>query len=127
MTNVSRVSLLLTVLFIPSPPASGGARLDLRISPPVSFEPAYVTVRVTVEADPENRTLEVVAETPEFRRSSQISLDGERAPRLNVFEFRALPTGVYEVTGTLVRSNGARARIARTLVVISSRSGARRR
>src|SRR5688572_21136226 len=117
MTNVSRVSFLLAIFLVPPPPAMGGARLDMRISPPVSLEPAYVTVRVTVEADPNNRTLEVVAEAPEFRRSSQISLDGERAPRLNVFEFRALPTGVYEVSGTLVGANGARARIARTLVV----------
>ena len=104
----------------------GGARLDLRVSPPVSLEPAYVTVRVTVEADPDNRILEVVAEGPDFRRSSQIPLDGERAPRVNVFEFRALPTGVYEVSGTLVGSNGTRARMARTLVVASSR-GARSR
>ena len=79
-----------------------------------------------MEADADNRILEVVAEAPDFRRSSQISLDGERAPRLNVFEFRALPTGVYEVSGTLVGPNGTRARMARTLVVASNR-GARGR
>ena len=60
------------------PPATGAVPLDLRISPPVSLEPAYVTVRVTVEADADNRTLEVVAETADFFRSSQISLDGDQ-------------------------------------------------
>lgn len=119
MSNVRRASFLLALLLIPPPPATADARLDLRISPQVSLEPAYVTVRVTVEVDPDNRSLEVVAEAPEFRRSSQIPLDGERAPRLNTFEFRALPTGVYEVSGTLVGQNGSRARIARTLVVAS--------
>ena len=127
MTNVWRVSFLLAVVLTLPPPATGGPRLDLRVSPPVSLEPAYVTVRVTVEADPDNRTLEVVAEAPDFRRSSQISLDGDRAPRVNVFEFQALPIGIYEVTGTLIGSNGTRARMARTLVVASNRGGTRGR
>jgi hypothetical protein len=120
------VSLLFAALLIPPPAAEGDAPLDLKVSPVVSLEPAYVTVRVTVPADPNNRTLEVVAETPEFRRASQIPLDGERAPRVSTFEFQALPTGVYEVTGTLVGARGLRGRVARTLVVAPGRPDTRR-
>jgi hypothetical protein len=127
MTNARRVSLLLAALLLPPPPAGSEGVMDLKVSPAVSLEPAYVTVRVTVVADPENRSLEVVAEAPEFRRSSQIPLDGQRAPRVSTFEFRALPTGIYEVTGTLVGDRGPRARVARTLVVAAGRGDVRRR
>jgi hypothetical protein len=85
-----------------------------------------VTVRVTVEANRSNRTLEVVAESPDFRRSSQISLDGDRAPRLSHFNFRDLPSGVYEVSGTLIGQDGLQTRIARTLVVAPSRGSVKR-
>jgi len=127
MTSLFRMSVLLAVLLVPSPSVEGDPALDLKVTPPVSLEPAYVTVRVTVAANPNNRALEVVAEGPEFRRSSQIPLDGERAPRVSTFDFRALPTGVYEVTGTLVGDQGLRATVARTLVVGAGRGEARRR
>ena len=125
MPTVRRASLLLIALLIP-PGAIGGAPLDLRVTPTMTFEPAYVEVRVTVEANSNNRMLEVVVETPEFRRSSEIPLDGERAARVNTFDFRALPTGNYEVTSTLVGPMGVRARIARTLVVAPSRGEVQR-
>lgn len=127
MTNVWRVSLLLAVAVMIPPVATGAVPLELRVSPPVSLEPAYVTVRVTVEADADNRTLEVVAETADFFRSSQIPMNGDRAPRVSVIEFRALPTGIYEVSGRLIGLNGTRARTSRTLVVAPSAGGARGR
>ena len=125
MPTVRRASLLLVALLIPQG-TTGGAPLDLRVTPAMTFEPAYVEVRVTVEANSDNRMLEVVVETPEFRRSSEIPLDGDRAARVNTFDFRALPTGNYEVTSTLVGPTGVRARIARTLVVAPSRGEVKR-
>src|SRR5262245_25728342 len=126
MTSVQRAALLLIALLSP-PHAIGGAPLDIRVTPPVTFEPAAVQIRVTVEANSENRGLEVVVETPEYRRSSEISLDGDRAPRINTFDFRGLPTGTYDVTSTLLGSNGVRASMARTLVVAPSPGEARAR
>jgi hypothetical protein len=125
MPTVRRASLLLVALLIPQG-TTGGAPLDLRVTPPMTFEPAFVEVRVTVEASPDNRMLEVVVETPEFLQSSEIPLDGDRAPRVNTFAFRALPTGNYEVTSTLVGPMGVRARVARTLVVAPSRGEVKR-
>src|SRR5262249_12634924 len=71
--------------------------LALRVSPAVSFAPANLIVRATVEANADNRSMEVVAESADFYRSSAIELDGDRAPRTRMFEFRSLPPGVYEV------------------------------
>ena len=110
-----------------SVPASGNSRLSMRLLPAVSTAPGFVTILVVVEAHAENRALEVVAENAEFRRSSQISLDGARAPRVNTFEFRGLPTGYYEVTGILADHTGPRATVVRTLVVAQPRGSSRAR
>ena len=76
-------------------------RLALKVSPVVSFAPANLVVRATVEANAENRSIEIVAESVDFYRSSLIQLDGDRAPRTSMFEFRSLPTGNYQVRGIL--------------------------
>ena len=89
--------------------------------------PGDVRVILTVESNPRNRLLEVVAEAGDFLRSSQITLDGARAARVSTFEFRGLPTGVYDVTGTLADDTGARTSIVRTLVVAESRTSGRAR
>ena len=90
-------------------PLDAGQPLVIRLTPAVALEPAQLTIRASIEADSDNRALEIVAESPDFYRSSEIPLDGESAPRLNVFEFKNLPTGTYHVTGVLVGSRGHRA------------------
>ena len=83
----------------------------MRVSPAVAMAPAFLTVRVNVEAAAENRLLQVVAESPDFYRSSEIHLDGAQAAPIAVFEFRNLPSGLYQVTGVLVGVNGPRATV----------------
>jgi len=102
---VFRASLF-GVLVMAAGPLGAGERLALRVSPAVSFAPANLVVRATIEADAANRAVEVVAESSEFYRSSEIELDGERAPRTNMFEFRSLPSGTYEVRVTLRAGDG---------------------
>jgi len=82
-------------------------RIALHISPAVAFAPANLVVQTTVEANARNRAIEIVAESPDFYRSSEIQLDGENAPRTTRFEFRSLPPGNYEVTARLLGSDGA--------------------
>jgi len=82
-------------------PTRATDRLALRVSPVVSFAPANLVVRATVEANAENRSIEVVAESEDFYRSSEMPLEGDRAPRTTRFEFRSLPTGSYQVRATL--------------------------
>jgi hypothetical protein len=100
--------------------SDAGERLTMRVSPKMSLEPALVTVRTVIEADAGNRLLEVVADSPEFYRSSSIQLDGANAPRLNVVELKNLPTGTYEVTSVLVGAGGQRTAVSQVVRVAPS-------
>ena len=105
-------------------PARAGDRMTLRVSPAVAFAPANLIIRTMIEADARNRAVEIVAESPEFYRSSEIQLDGENAPRTTTFEFRSLPPGMYEVKATLFGSDGAaRATVRHQMNVIATGAG----
>jgi hypothetical protein len=97
--------------------------MTMRVSPAVSFAPANLIVRATIAANPDNRAVEVIAESEDFYRSSEIQLDGDRAPRTTVFEFRSLPSGTYEVKARLVGTTGQRAAIRQQVNVIASGAG----
>jgi len=105
-------------------PLGAGQRMTLRVSPAVAFAPAHLVVRAHIEADAQNRAVEIVAESTEFYRSSEIQLDGENAPRTSTFEFRSLPPGTYEVTATLLGPGGQqRAAVRQAVNVIDTGSG----
>jgi hypothetical protein len=87
-------------------PSDAGERLDIRLSTIAAFAPANLNVWVTVEADPDNRAIRVIAESPDFYRSSERPIEGVRAGRTNAFEFRNLPSGMYVVSAVLVDCNG---------------------
>jgi len=102
-------------------PLVAGERMIIKVSPAVAFAPANLIVRTMIEADARNRFVEIVAESNDFYRSSEIQLDGEHAPRTTTFEFRSLPPGIYEVKGTLRASDGsAIATVRQEINVISS-------
>jgi len=104
---------------------NGGDAMRMQVSPAVSRAPAILTVRVTVEPAADNRALEIIAESSAFFRSSQVQIEGERGVPLNVFQFRDLPTGLYQVTGVLVGVNGPRATVTRLAKVEPSPGSAR--
>ena len=113
--------LLLTVSTLP---LGAGERMTLKVSPSVSFAPANLIVRTQIEADAQNRAVEIVAESTDFYRSSEIQLDGEHAPRTSTFEFRSLPPGKYEVKATLLGPGGAqRAAVRQQVNVIATGAG----
>jgi hypothetical protein len=99
---------------------NGGEALQMKVSPAVQRAPAMLTVRVMVESSDDNRLLQVVAESPSYYRSSEVEIDGANGSPLKVFQFRGLPTGVYEVTGVLVGTQGRRAAISRVAQVMPS-------
>ena len=105
--------------------ASAGAdgRLSMRVSPAVSFAPATLIVKTLIEADAENRAVSIVAESESFYRSSEMQLDGDRAPRSTTFEFRSVPGGVYQVIATLVGARGETLRTVRQEVNVISTGG----
>ena len=99
---------------------NGGEALRMQVSPAIQRAPAMLTVRVMIESSDENRLLQVVAESPTFYRSSEVEIDGANASPLKIFQFRGLPTGLYEVTGVLVGTQGRRAMISRVAQVVPS-------
>jgi hypothetical protein len=114
--------LMLTV----TTPLGAGERLMLKVSPAVSFAPANLVVRATVPLDAGNRAIEIVAESQDFYRSSEIQLEGDKAPRSSQFEFRSLPSGTYEVRANLLGANGElRAKIRQQVNVLVSGAGNR--
>lgn len=76
-------------------------KLVLNVSPQQSLAPANVNVRITIEPNHANRVVEVVAESDEFYRSSQIAIEGERGPKTIFLQLKNLPSGSYEVRSIL--------------------------
>jgi hypothetical protein len=81
--------------------ARDGERLTMRVSPSVAIAPADLVVRTTIEASAANRAIEIIAESDDFYRSSELPLDGGNAPKSSEFQFRSLPGGIYVVTALL--------------------------
>jgi len=96
--------------------AGAGEKISLRASPEVSFAPAHLVVRTVVEPDHDNRALEIVIDSPDFYRSSTIQMEGDRAPRTMVVEFRGVPGGNYEISATLRGQGGESRGVARRVV-----------
>jgi hypothetical protein len=96
----------------------GGPALSLQVSPAVGRAPAFVSVRTSVEASDDNRSLEIVAQSSEFYRSSRIDLDGRNAPRLAVFEYPSLPAGSYEMTAILAGTGGKQITVSKIVKIV---------
>ena len=121
-----RAALLGMLMMTATLPLGAGEKMTLKVSPAVAFAPANLIVRAMIIADADNRAVEIVAESPDFYRSSMIQLEGDKAARTNQFEFRSLPPGTYEVRANLVGTNGeSRAMIRQHINVIASGAGDR--
>jgi hypothetical protein len=107
--------------------AAAGANqpLAIKVSPAVSFAPANLIIRTSVDPDADNRSLQVVAESDEFLRSSTVMLEGERAPKTTQFEFRSLPPGEYEVSVVVTGADGRQRAISRAHAKVVESGAAR--
>jgi len=101
--------------------AGAGQRLSIRVSPMVALAPAFLRVTTTVEPTEDNRLLTVEIDSPMYRRSSEITLDGKNAPTVSLLEVKGVPSGLYEVRATLVGSSGP---IAHTMQMVKVEPGA---
>jgi hypothetical protein len=98
--------------------------IAMRVSPSVSFAPANLIVHAMVETSANNRAVLIEAESEDFYRSSELPLDGDRAPRTSMFEFRSLPKGTYEVKATLIGPGGEPiGKVRQQINVIATGSG----
>jgi hypothetical protein len=119
-----RATLFGILMLTTTLPLGAGERITIKVSPAVSFAPANLIVRTMIVADADNRAVEIIAESPDFYRSSQIQLEGDKAPRTTMFEFRSLPQGTYEVRANLIGIGGQqRAFVRQQINVIASGAG----
>ena len=121
-----RACFLAVVMAVITSPVGAGERMTMKVSPAIAFAPANLVVRTTIEADAGNRSIEIVAESPDFYRSSEMQLEGDKAARTTTFEFRSLPPGTYEVRAKLYGADGqARAAVRQQVNVMASGAGDR--
>jgi hypothetical protein len=99
--------------------ARGSQPLTLQVSPTMTAAPAFIRVRALVESNDDNRSLEIVAQSPQFFRSSTVDLDGRNAPPLTVIEYPNMPPGFYDVTAVLVGASGKRVTETRYVKVVA--------
>src|ERR1700730_8282755 len=111
------LGLLLGLLVLPSP-FSGAVEWLAVDAPTVMLAPGHLVVQTVVEPDSANRAIQVVAESPDSYQSSEVQLEGDTAPRRNTFEFKDLPSGIYQIHATLLGAGGQqRALVVRRLEV----------
>jgi hypothetical protein len=120
MTMKKTIGLLFG-LFVASPwvGARAAGQPLLVDAPTVMLAPGHLIVRTLVDPDPANGAIQVVTESPDFYRRSEMQLDGNAAPRTSTFEYADLPRGTYEIHAVLLDAHGGqRAAVVRRLDVI---------
>jgi len=95
-------------------------RLRIEVSPRISQAPAQVRIRAIVTPSAENRGLRVVADSGDFFRSSYLPLEGADAAPITDTSFKNLPGGEYEVTVTLVDSQGHPTNVDRRTIMVTA-------
>jgi hypothetical protein len=71
------------------------------------------------------RSLEIVAQSSDFYRSSHLDLDGRNSPRVAVVEYPRLPPGRYEITGVLTGTGGKRATAMKQVQLVATAGSGR--
>jgi hypothetical protein len=102
------------------PTLEAGAPLAVDVYPSMVFARSMAWIRLRIE--PEMRSRGVLIEWLSDNGaggSHLIELDGDAAPSRTEFRLTHLETGEYEISATLVRSDGTRVTRATTLTVFS--------
>jgi len=101
---------------------AAGEPISIRVNPSVSIAPSMLAIRVSVTPQSQNRALEIVVDSSDFYRLSRVQLEGDRAPLVNTLKINSVPAGDYEVTATVIGSDGRRGSIARAHVEVMGMS-----
>lgn len=120
MTRKAFWLIPLSLLVATSIPAvDAGQCMTMKVTPHQALAPVNLRVSVRIEPHADNRGLMIVADGADFYRSSQITLEGERAPRVVNVEYPNVPGGNYDVTGVLLNSLGEeRATVHQVAIVV---------
>ncbi len=109
-----------TAILGATPGNAAESRLRIEVTPRISQAPAQVRIRAIVTPSVENRGLRVVADSGEFFRSSYLPLDGADAAPITDTSFKNLPGGEYEVSVTLVDSQGHASIVDRRTIMVTT-------
>ena len=113
----SGAGVLLIFLLGGAQPSAAPTRVELSVRPRYQFQPGTAFVTVKVERDPENRWLLLEADGPDYYRASYRQLEGASSPRIQQLALKALPSGTYVITVTVMRADGSRHQASSTIDV----------
>jgi len=100
--------LVFLVFLRVAPAASGESVVEIRAFGRYFIEPANLSVTVQVEPNASNRLLRFEADGERVFRASEIALEGDRAKRVHVLQFQALPAGHYVLRAEVHSANSLR-------------------
>jgi len=106
-------------LLLGSGSTGASEKLMLRVTPNVSSAPSTVIVKATVTRNADNRWLHIEAESGEFYRSSDVQLEGDKAPLVTEIHLNDLPSGEYTISAVLRNTLGEETVVRRTAIVMS--------
>jgi hypothetical protein len=118
-TRLTLAALTILGMLTASGATDASEKLTLRVTPNVSNAPSTVIIKATVARHSDNRWLHIEADSGEFYRSSEIQLDGDRAPVVTEIRLPNLPGGEYAVVAILRNSMGEETIVRRTALVLS--------
>ena len=119
-TRLTLTAATLAALLLTANSTTAIEKLTLRVSPNVSSAPSTVIVKATVTRDAGNRSLFIEAESGAFYRSSEVQLDGDKAPLITEIQLKNLPGGEYTVKAVLRDNAGDETTVRRTALVLSN-------
>jgi hypothetical protein len=90
-------AVLMALVLAPAWLQAAGSDLKVRVSPQRGLAPADISVTIALDANDDDRLLEIVVESAEFYQASAIDLDGAKGPHVRDVRFRQLPVGDYEI------------------------------
>lgn len=101
-----------------SPVSASSGSIDLRVRPLVARAPASVQAVIQVPPSPDNRLLRVTLDSENFYRSSDVQLDGDRAPVQHLLVWRDVTAGTYDVIVELYDNMNRKQTARRQLFVV---------
>jgi hypothetical protein len=121
MTSRTAAAIVATSLLLAATDRlDADARLTLTVTPNISSAPSTVVVRATVPKDAANRALHIEADSGSFFRSSEIQLDGDRAPLITEVRLKNLPSGDYTVMAVLRDQDGHQTAVRHNVLILAS-------
>jgi len=121
-SQLTLAAVTIVGLLAASGPSVASAKLTLRVTPNVSAAPSTVVAQATVTRNAGNRSLHIEAESGTFYRSSEVQLDGDKAPLITEIRLNNLPGGEYTIKAVL-RNNLGEQTIVRRTALVTSRLG----